>query len=78
MQACGAPQPLIEACLNHTVSSEAREKRLNPALLLSYQQYDYAKERRDAWQRVGQYLETLTAGPAGGPDIEERLLDAAP
>jgi len=77
MQAYGVPQPLIEACLNHSVSSEVRERRLNPTMLLSYQQYDYARERRDAWQRLGQYLGTLTAEPADGPDIEELLHDAA-
>nr|WP_279571368.1 site-specific integrase [Paraburkholderia sp. BL10I2N1] len=77
MQVCGVPQPIIEACLNHALSSEAREKKVNLALPLTYQQYDYARERRDAWQRLGQYLENLAAEPADGPDIEELLLDAA-
>ena len=40
MRKCCVPQPVIQACLNHAVSSQAREKRLNPALLLTYQQYD--------------------------------------
>ncbi|MGF6599763.1 integrase [Paraburkholderia sp. GAS448] len=59
MQACGFDEGIVERCLNHTITTQARRKGLNPTLLRTYQQYDYGKEMRRAWQALGEYLTKL-------------------
>ncbi|MBT2791207.1 tyrosine-type recombinase/integrase [Paraburkholderia strydomiana] len=51
MQSLGVLPAVIEACLNHR--EQNRMKR-------TYQRYDYAKEKLDAWQRLGQRLKLYT------------------
>ncbi|WP_228881263.1 tyrosine-type recombinase/integrase [Paraburkholderia saeva] len=87
MLACGVADDVVERCLNHAVTTKARMKRLNPALLRTYHQYTYEPEMRDAWHRLGQYLEQLDtpAAPriAGADTVavndapQAGLLDAA-
>jgi hypothetical protein len=55
---------MVERCLNHSMTSNARRHRLNPALLRTYHQYRYQREMQDAWNRLGQYLEQLDAPAA--------------
>jgi integrase len=85
MLACGVADDMVERCLNHAVTTKARMKRLNPALLRTYHQYTYEPEMRDAWHRLGQYLEQLDspaapriAAPGKAAVNDERgMLDAA-
>lgn len=51
MQSLGVLPAVIEACLNHR--EQNRMKR-------TYQRYDYAKEKREAWRLVGERVELLT------------------
>ena len=64
MLACGVAEDMVERCLNHAVTTNARMKQLNPALLRTYHQYTYGREMRDAWHRLGQYLEKLDSPAA--------------
>ncbi|MFX1674546.1 tyrosine-type recombinase/integrase [Paraburkholderia sp. A2WS-5] len=59
MQACGFEDIVIERCLNHSVTTHARHKGLNPRLVRTYQQYDYEAEMHRAWDALGEYLQNL-------------------
>lgn len=41
-------------CLNHSIDTQARRKGLDARLLKTYQQYDYRKEIRGAWDALGE------------------------
>lgn len=75
MQAIGISSTTVERCLNHKLSKEERERGLNPMLIETYQQYDYAPEKRAAWQRLGQYLDDILSANDDAFDVEEMLLD---
>ena len=53
MQALGVPLDIIDRCQNH--------KLPGPKVRGHYLHHDYANEKRDAWNRLGQHLETILA-----------------
>lgn len=63
MQPLGVLPAVIEACLNHR--EQNRMKR-------TYQRYDYAAEKREAWRLLGDRLELLTRAADENVFILER------
>jgi integrase len=59
MQACGIDETIVDRCLNHSHFTVARNKRIDPRLLKTYQRYDYEKEMCNAWRALGEYLTNL-------------------
>jgi integrase len=59
MQACGIDESIVDRCLNHSHPTVARNKRVDPRLLKTYQRYDYEKEMCNAWRALGDYLTNL-------------------
>lgn len=55
MQSLGITPGVIERVLNHIEPSK---------LIRTYQRYDYAGEKRDAWSRLGNHLAALAPRPA--------------
>ena len=51
MQAMGVPLDVIDRCQNH--------KLPGPKVRRHYLHHDYANEKRDAWNRLGQHLEKI-------------------
>ena len=51
MQAMGVPLDVIDRCQNH--------KLPGPKVRRHYLHHDYANEKRDAWNRLGQHLENI-------------------
>ena len=51
MQAMGVPLDVINRCQNH--------KLPGPKVRRHYLHHDYANEKRDAWNRLGQHLEKI-------------------
>ncbi|MBB5412987.1 MULTISPECIES: hypothetical protein [unclassified Paraburkholderia] len=74
MQSLGISPVVIERCLNHVAPQRDRQE-VNPKLVRVYQQYGYANEMCDAWQRLGHYLGTLLSTPVDSFDVETLLLD---
>jgi hypothetical protein len=56
MQAMGVPLDVIDRCQNH--------KLPGPKVRRHYLHHDYASEKRDAWNRLGQHLEAMLATSA--------------
>ena len=52
MQKLGVPPEIIDRCQNHVVESKNKSSK-------HYQQYDYAKEKAEAWHRWGDHLGVL-------------------
>ena len=53
LQAMGVPLDVIDRCQNHKLSG--------PTVRRHYLHHDYASEKRDAWNRLGQHLEAILA-----------------
>ncbi|WP_158952768.1 tyrosine-type recombinase/integrase [Paraburkholderia acidisoli] len=64
MQGCGVDERVVDRCLNHSIHSQARRKGLDARLLRTYQQYNFEKEMRQAWDTLGEYLMKLDGIPA--------------
>jgi integrase len=57
MQSLGVPEHVRERCLNHVVGGK---------LGRVYGRYEFANEKREAWKRLGEFLDaTLTQRSAG-------------
>lgn len=59
MQVCGFEERIVDRCLNHSVTTQARRQGINPRLLRTYQKHDYENEMRAAWAALGDYLMSL-------------------
>lgn len=55
MQMLGVAPEVIDRCQNHVIESKNKSAR-------HYQQYDYAKEKAEAWHRWGEHLEVILSG----------------
>ena len=55
MQSLGVTPEVIERVLNHTEPDKLKR---------TYQTYDYAKEKREAWRLLGERLALLTRDDA--------------
>ena len=56
MQELGVPLDIIDRCQNHLLGGSKVRRH--------YLHYDYAKEKNEAWNILGQYLETIFACPS--------------
>lgn len=54
MQSLGVVPDVIERCLNHVEPNKLRR---------TYQTYDYAAEKREAWQLLSDRLSLILAAP---------------
>ena len=55
MQSLGIAPEIIDRCQNHVIESKNKSAK-------HYQQYDYAKEKAEAWHRWGDHLEVILSG----------------
>lgn len=56
MQELGVPLDIIDRCQNHLLGGSKVRRH--------YLHYDYAKEKNEAWNILGQHLETIFACPS--------------
>jgi hypothetical protein len=64
MQAMGVPLDVIDRCQNH--------KLPGPKVRRHYLHHDYASEKRDAWNRLGQHLETILSAAASSKQVARK------
>ena len=58
MQELGVLPEIIDRCQNHKMPGDDQARRMQ-RIRKHYQHYDYAKEKRDAWDRLGQQLDKI-------------------
>jgi len=52
MQELKVPEDIIDRCQNHVIHENKRVRR-------HYMHYDYATEKKEAWDKLGRYLESI-------------------
>lgn len=58
MQELGVLPDIIDRCQNHAIPGDDRARKLQ-RVRKHYLHYDYAKEKREAWDRLGQRLDAI-------------------
>ena len=64
MQAMGVPLDVIDRCQNH--------KLPGPKVRRHYLHHNYASEKPDAWNRLGQHLETILSAAASSKQVARK------
>jgi hypothetical protein len=64
MQMLGIQPDVIDRCQNHVMPGSKVRRH--------YMHYDFADEKREAWQRLGEKLDSIL-GPAGAADDRQEL-----
>lgn len=68
MQMLGIQPDVIDRCQNHVMPGSKVRRH--------YMHYDFADEKREAWQRLGEKLDSIL-GPAGAADDRQELAGSA-
>jgi hypothetical protein len=64
MQELGVLPDIIDRCQNHKMPGDDQARRMH-RVRKHYQHYDYAREKREAWDKLGQRLDLILDDPVG-------------